>query len=368
MLGRELRGTYPFRTIFIETIEDIIEVYRKKDCSICLFTGAGVSYTQDANYCAPGWRQLLQDVLVELRGVPASQEAACLFAELESKSRDLWHLASAIKSTASSEGDFVRALRKAVLRRNETTDAKKQLKEHTLRGAATLNAVIAFCSQVTRIRKHPCFAVNPRIRAVLTANYDWFLEAGATRKHQARHFKPMTRVTSSVQKNQMPVYHIHGYFPFVSKREPGVPLILDHEAYEQAYATESWTRQIIAHFPGQYATLFLGFSFEDDHFRAELQRHAARGAMPPHFALLREADRRPPGLLDAIEKAGVRPVFYQEHGQVPDWLGLIYQAALPQGEIPVKSAAGQTAYFSREEVWQMLLQDKRWKPAMGTSD
>ena len=42
-------------------IETLSEVYRSH-AGICLFTGAGVSWTQDEAYRAPGWERLLHEI------------------------------------------------------------------------------------------------------------------------------------------------------------------------------------------------------------------------------------------------------------------------------------------------------------------
>lgn len=355
-------------------IDELIKVYRRNE-RICIFTGAGVSFTQDDRYRAPGWKQLLKDILIELLKGCGRQEAEDVFSTLDSMNHDLWGLASAVKALAKTKEDFLKSFRRAVLKENESVDSYGRLKTRNLRGATTLNAVVAFCSQVRELRKHPCFEVNPKVEAILTSNYDWFLEAGATAKHQAGLFKPMTRQTSRLRQKQLPVYHIHGYLPFgkpekqnskhrklpAISSQPTEPLVLDREDYERAYRSGSWTLDILNHYLGNYTTLFIGFSFEDVYFRCQLRRLAKRPQAPIHFALMCKNSDDPAGLFDEIMESGVHPILYEKHSQVPLILEHVYRSTLnPQGiKISLKGEGDEL--FVPSAVWRMLWMDKRWK-------
>ena len=354
-------------------VEEFVEAYRAAE-RICVFTGAGVSYTQDERYRAPGWKQLLRDILIELLGDSRRNEAELVLSGLETSHENLWDLASAVKSCATNDESFLQALRRAVLRENESVDSYGRLKAKNLRGATTLNAVVAFCSRVRELRKHPCFEVNPKIEAVLTANYDWFLEAGATAKHQAYRFKPMTRPSSALRRGSLPVYHIHGYLPYGKPQTRGAkpgqkppnglhptePLILDREGYECAYRPGSWTLDILERHIPSHTKVFIGFSFEDRYLRRELLRFSKAPQAPSHFALMRRDDDRPLGLLDELVDARVRPILYEEHSQIPQILAQAYQGSLPAGGALIPRKGHGPARFSPETVWKMLWEDKRW--------
>ncbi len=113
----------------------------------CIFTGAGVSFTQDERYRAPGWKQLLRDILAELLEESTPQEADAIVSNLDSPNRDLWDLTTAVKGCAKTEEDFLQAIRTAVLKENESADSYGRLKIGNLRGAKTLNAIVALCSR-----------------------------------------------------------------------------------------------------------------------------------------------------------------------------------------------------------------------------
>ena len=352
-------------------IDEFIASYRSTE-RICVFTGAGVSFTQDKRYRAPGWKQLLNEILFELLGTAERQESETIFSELETKHVDLWDLATAVKTYAQSKEAFLQAFRKVVLKENESADSDGRLKTRNIDGATTLNATISFCSRIKEIRIHPCFAVNPKIEAVLTANYDPFLEAGATKKHESSLFKPMSRPSSTFKQGQLPVYHIHGYLPFGKKKKgedqsskiiplPTEPLILDRDSYEQAYQPGSWTLCVLEHFLRKRTTLFIGFSFNDEYFLRELSRLGQEPHAPVHYALLREEDERPSGLLDEIRCANVRPVLYAEHDQIPNLLAHSYQSVLPTTEIRIPKKDGGKKLVNPDNYWKMLWFDKRWK-------
>jgi hypothetical protein len=103
------------------SVEELIEAYQATE-RICIFTGAGVSYTQDQRYRAPGWKQLLRDILIELLGDSRRSEAEVVFSGLETTHENLWDLASAVKSYVKNNESFLQALRRAVLRENESVD------------------------------------------------------------------------------------------------------------------------------------------------------------------------------------------------------------------------------------------------------
>jgi len=354
-------------------IDDLVEVYHSPE-QICVFTGAGVSFTQDERYRAPEWKQLLFDIFIELLDESERHEAEAKFSGYKAAYKDAWDLASVVKSHASSEKEFYQALREAIIKENESLDSYGRLKEKNLRGATTLNAIISFCSKVRELGQHPRFEVNPKIKAVLTANYDFFLEAGATTKHQKGLFKPMSRPSSGLDPGDLPVYHIHGYLPFgksnnaASKAEassdahlqPTEPLVLDRDSYEKAYLPDSWTRKTLDQFLCCYSTLFIGFSFEDQYLCRELERISKLPQAKTHYALLRRGDDRPSELLEEIGHARVQPILYDEHSQIPKILKDVYLSVFPDRKVSIPLAGGCEKQFDQKIIWDMLWDDKKW--------
>lgn len=355
------------------SISDLAAAYQSCD-KLCLFTGAGVSYTQDERFRAPEWRQLLREVLVDLRHGISRKIIDSEFESIEANDPDLWAIADTIKKRAADDEAFLEALRRVVLKENESVDQYGRLKRRNLEGAKTLNAVVAFCSEIREIKKKPCFAINNRIEAVLTANYDYFLEAAGTLKHEADRFKPMTRQRSRVKGSTLPVYHIHGYFPFgkakkgedrraaevAERKRTTVDLILDSDSYDRAYQPGSWTAEIIKRYLGSYTTVFIGFSFKDAHFLEAVQDISSEGNQRTHFALLRRGDVASSKLVGTLRKAGIQPVIYEDHCQVPSLLALVYESALPKEGVLVPRMGREPYRFKPNEIWNMLWEDKKW--------
>jgi hypothetical protein len=355
------------------SISDVAAAYQARD-KVCLFTGAGVSYTQDERFRAPGWRQLLREVLVDLRSGISRETIDSEFESIEANDPDLWAIATTIKKQAADEDAFLEALRRVVLKENESVDQYGRLKRRNLEGAKTLNAVVAFCSEINEIQKRPCFAINRRIAAVLTANYDYFLEAAGTLKHEADRFKPMTRPWSRVKGSALPIYHIHGYLPFgkakkgedrstaevAERKRTAVDLVLDNESYDRAYQPGSWTVEIIRRYLGSYTTVFIGFSFKDAHFLEAAQEISSEGNQQTHFALLKRGDAPSTKLVGTLSKAGIQPVFYEDHCQVPSLLAQVYESALPREGVLVPRTGREPRRFKPSEIWDLLWQDKRW--------
>ena len=59
-------------------------------------------------------------------------------------------------------------------------------------------------------------------------------------------------------------------------------------------------------------------------------------------------------------KAGVRPVFYEDHSEVPSILAQVYTSALPGEGILVPCMGREPRRYKPDEIWDILWQDKRW--------
>jgi len=195
------------------TMDALNRIYMKG--KICLFTGAGVSFTAAQEYRLekPGWWGLLFEVYKEIH-CEQKRKSWSDFEALNRKFQTAWDMASALADQAGDEKKLIRIMRQILIKHTGSDEKYKRLPMDYLDKANTLNAVIAFCSRLRAIRRNPCLVHNPRVRAVLTANYDWFLEGGATQKYNANPFKPMTTLKSREHpQKRLSVFHIHGYFP-----------------------------------------------------------------------------------------------------------------------------------------------------------
>lgn len=345
-----------------EALDALYQVYQQGP--ICIFTGAGVSFTTAKLYQTPGWWDLLLETYGRIHPELQEKELRARFEELRDKHPLAWDVASVLVREAGSEAAFLAEMRRVLVGRTGGDARYKRLPKAYLNRASTLNAVIAFCSRLRAIRAHPCLLPNPKVRAVLTLNYDWFLEGGATQKYEADRFKPMASKHSQAKLTQLPVYHIHGYVPHDICRKPRYPLVLTAESYREAYGPGTFTRRTLDEFLGHFSTLFVGISFGDELLLRRLEALAKRDETPTHFALIRQSgsDR---ALLRRLEAASVRPILYCCHDQIPTILGQVYQKGLPSEElrVPLEDPVSRrrTGYeqLSPQDYWALLLFNKR---------
>lgn len=364
--ARQARSVAPFTGDEVpatseQALADLCQVCRTK--RICLFTGAGVSFTEARHYRAPGWWDLLLEVHAGIHPELEERELRARFAELREQHPQAWDVASALADEAGGEANLLATMRRALVGRTGRDARYKRLPRAYLDNATTLNAVIAFCSRLRAIRVHPCLVPNRTVRAVLTLNYDWFLEGGATQKYNANPFKPMASLDSKEDPPRLPVYHIHGYVPHGIHRKPRHPLVLTAKSYRRAYQPGSFARETLDAFLGQFTTLFVGISFEDELLLQRLEALAREGQTPPHFALIKEGSSDS-ALIGCLERAaGVRPIIYGDHGQIPTLLGHVYKARLTSEElrVPVESKTGKRIGhhdLSWQDYWVLLLFNK----------
>ena len=375
-------GTFGLSPSSEKALLALCRIYAKGH-GVCLFTGAGVSFTNATRYRTPGWRDLLAEVYEMIHPTEPCAKVREGFLELERGHKKPWNLAQALfEECDSNRVEFERLLRAAIVgrasspsrRRPTSDDTYQRLARAFLLGAPTLNAVIAFCSHLRAIREHPCFLRNPRVPAVLTSNYDCFLEAGATLKWEKRKVpKPLSWTEWAEIKDvdeelgsyqdRLPVYHIHGYLPYRSVR-PRHPLVLTRQEYRVAYAARGFARGTIDRILGRHSALFVGFSFDDELLNQRLKSLASQKGSPAHFAFLKEGEGQR-ATLQFLKEASVRPILYASHDQIPALLGYVYQAGLKVRE-RVKlegsaAVAGGPRYrrLSPGRYWATLLEIKK---------
>jgi hypothetical protein len=346
----------------IQTLEWLCGEYRRKE--ICVFTGAGVSFTKAKHYPSPGWWDLLLQTYGSIQPRLKPKNLCERFEKLRKKHPTAWEMASALVREARSEATFLGAMRRVLVGQTGRDMRYKRLPMTYLKHANTLNAVIAFCSCLRSIRVHPCLEPNPKVRAVLTLNYDWFLEGGATQKYNAAPFKPVASLDSREDPARLPVYHIHGYVPHDIREKPEHPLVLTVESYRKAYRPATFTSRTLEDFLGNFTTLFIGISFEDELLMRRLAVIARGNGTPDHFALMHHGSSL--RLLNRLNSARVHPILYCCHDQIPSILGHVYKAGLPRDtNIPLEVKTGSKNFakvernqISSDECWELLLFNK----------
>jgi hypothetical protein len=345
----------------VQALSALCRKYRAE--RICLFTGAGVSFTEAKDYRTPGWWGLLFETYRAIHPELSKCECTERFEGLRDRYSRAWDIATVLADETGDEDVFLEKMRRVIAGRTGRDAKHKLLPNAYLDHAATLNAVIAFCSQLRAIREFPCYELNDRIHAVLTLNYDWFLEGGATTKHQANRFKPMVSDKSREKTGRRSVYHIHGYIPHSIRRKRKYPFVLTAQSYNDAYDDpNSFTRKKVDTLLRDYPTLFIGISFDDERLLERLEVLARNSNAQAHFALLKQGTVAEK-LLNRLRSAKVLPILYNAHEQIPTILGRVYQAGLLENDLTTKveSETGKVMGSKKvtpDEYWALLLSNK----------
>ncbi len=308
--------------------------------SIVLYTGAGVSAgprepVEGIEYGLPGWIDLLKKV----SKTPESEEWP----------EDPWLAADMAKNACGGYLEFDEKLKKFIQLPVNYIESNGQLAGKFVSHAGTLKAVAAFCGQLTGRIKNPekdnstkihfRSIANPRIQAVLTSNYDCFLESAASNIYRKSPLKPVTALGSQAGSSiRIPVFHIHGYVPhpFYQKKERKQiinELIITKSQYESHWDREDvfgTTMGPQIHYLRYFTVLFIGFSFADEYVRKllrQIYKDYLFDAGRTHFALLQEKIVKKYGE-SFFSEMGISPITYDKHEKIPEILGQLYKAGL----------------------------------------
>ena len=338
------------------------------DTRLCVFTGAGVSFMKEGQYETPGWMNLLESIHEKIYSHPKHNYPS--FARLQEMYKSPWDIAEYLLER-TDDRKFIRLIRHEIQKwtgrdigkkvSRNTFSPYKRLPRSYLNKQTTLNSTIAFCSCLTAIKKYPCYKPNlNKIKAVLTLNYDWYLEGGATTKYQTKlPFKPIARFNPRSFKGKLPVYHIHGYFPYNKDREPRGELILSKSQYENAYNDEEgFLRTQLDFFLTRHPTLFVGISFKDDFLLDRLKSLAEKRPNINQFALFRKRDITNSRVKE-IKAAGISPVFFNDFASIPRILGEVYREGL--NDTTLNQLFRSHDFLTRDwrDYWALLLYNKK---------
>jgi hypothetical protein len=355
---------------------DLLEVYFRQP--IVVFAGAGATLADptrsEAPYGVGTWFDLL-DKIVE---ASKNETLQSQYAGQKEQVKEPWELAEWISrkvnrgqsGTVGTLTPFQRLIIQVV---RGPTDAKgrhrnlpvtgtkerliKQLPSPFLEAAPTMKAIVAFCGRLAAITgarfddgPYLGFRVEPnqRVQALVTPNFDPYLEAAASRKYKRDLLKPVAAVDSSAGNlRQIPVFHVHGYVPFPPLRKPDEQpgeaglrrsMVLtksDYKREQQSANAYSPTLGPQVHLMRHYPTLFIGFSFSDQWInkvlrtihKEGLQFHDSEENTRRRFAIV-NGKKFSKQCLDRLRKLGVVPVVVTSFAEVPAVLGSLYKDAL----------------------------------------
>jgi len=356
---------------------------------IVLYTGAGVSWAKKPEYGLRGWEELLRRILRVCKGADSPY-----LVEFDSRLRrkwaeEPWEIGEWVAERCGVDS-FKALVMKIVRSEGNFPPVYDQLSRKFLNNAPTLNAVCAFCTRLLAAgleTTHRTYEIhpNPRVQAVITSNYDPFLEAASSTMFIKPVLKPVAAIGSSVGKlNQIPVFHIHGYVPVRESKSqkgqedlrPAVGLVVKKDDYESAWRWDDVFCPTIgpqAHWLRYYTTLFVGFSFRDRwvsrllrylNQEQEEREKSTPGKRLYHYALMMQTDIQ--SRSDDFAELGIRPIPLGDFDEIPNLLGRLYQRALEfdyKGalvELPVvgrgqRSRKQEHVYMTPKEYWEDLM-------------
>lgn len=357
---------------------------------IVLYVGAGISKSSDPRYGLPQWVNLLEKLGEQISGVPSSQLPAHPWAVadrilelcVDYLKRMGWEGTNpeeeAEHRLQAALWDMVRSPQNCVTQGKQ--HPFKLLNKTYLQSALTLRAIAAFCARPIG-KSHGTstyrFGANPRVRAVLSGNYDPYLESAATSMYKIPVVKPVAAFGSLAGNlREIPVHHVHGYVP-----HPGQPLgdehqpllkqlVLTRKSYQSAWrAKDAFCSTMISqiYLLRHYVTLFVGFSFTDPKITELLRRvwqeyPVVKRKERWNYAIMHVREV-PPGRVAELEAMGVRPILVTDYQQIPEVLGSLYTAGLeadhPSGKMTVPFYSGRvqtskTHLIACTKIWDML--------------
>jgi len=359
---------------------------------IILYTGAGVSKATDKRYGLVGWNDLVQQILEQTGAGTGTLEAYC--AKTSEWADEPWRLAQWVAERVGQEV-FQQQAAAIIQGRSNFQNRYKHLSGRFLSKAPTLNALTALCARFTHVVALEKggysyrVAPNPRVRAVITSNYDPFLEAGSSYRYYRPTLKPVAATTSSVGSlAEIPVFHVHGYVPFPGDKadEPGSvelrkPLVVTQDDYDDAWRDDDvycQTMGVQVNWLRHHVALFVGFSFRDpwvtrmlSRLQMERSNQANRDGRVPlcHYALVghRTLASKGEAFFDAI---GVRPIPLDGYGEIPTLVRDLYIAGLGHDNGPnlCELAVIDEATEQRMETRLVLTSDEYWHELQSCSN
>lgn len=355
---------------------------------MALFTGAGISWSDDDRYGLPNWDKFIRDILVDHDD--GDRASIAKFDEkIKSEWVDKpWMMADWVAERCG-RGRFKALVVKRV-QRKENFRKKKLLTAKYLDEVLTLNSVSTFCTELIGVVKRPIrptisVAPNHRVRAIVTSNYDPYLEAAASTKYRGMILKPVGAFGSHVGSlAQIPVFHVHGYVRFPTEvgegRElrPFVNPVVTTSDYKEALGYNDAycpTLGMLIHILRHYSALFVGFSFRDPWINDTLKRlneerkERLKWDRLYHFALVHRKDIERRGI-EFYRGKGVRPISLDSFDEVYDLLRDLYKSALlynhgsgrievPRVKSRTRERTGEHIYLTPDQCWELLFRARR---------
>jgi len=317
---------------------------------IALYTGAGVSWSDNPKLRVGLWDDLIKNILLSAKNLDSGTIKE--FESLDWKDKP-WEMAEWVANKIGHD-EFKQYVTALIQKEGIYQKKYKLLSGKFLESAKTLNAIVAFCAafaggKITKGKNGQWLAVyqrsiNHRVHTVVTSNYDPFLEAASSTMFRKPILKPVAAQGSSVGTlNDIPVFHIHGYirFPYESRkqdeieRKPFVDLVITTSDYKLAWRSQSAYNPTMGpqiHILRHYSVLFIGFSFRDWEVNNLLKNlnkeRSERRDRLYHYAIMKKDDIDAKGIDYFQNELGVKPIAIDDYFQIKNLLSHLYQQAL----------------------------------------
>jgi hypothetical protein len=267
--------------------------------------------------------------------------------------------------------EFIHALRTSLyedfLERHQLTppvdfsrgsQARKQFIEKvraTEDGNTTLRAIGALCAIKTEEFKR-----NPNIRAIVTLNVDWLLQAFVRahfdRDDRMSFVRTIDRPSASPTAGKIPVYHMHGLLRFDRKQDrpqkdaPDRVVITEQDYFNVFNNPTSIFNYTILHLLREQRCLFVGLSMTDENVRrllhySKVERVESleaeeltdpdkiRKKVTRHYAVLQHGKRSTDEAIeDTLAPLGTRVLWVNDFGELPQRFECVYDKAHGTGQ------------------------------------
>ena len=303
--------------------QQLVDIYTadRADNSIGLYLGAGINLptkqVTKPTFDTYSWLELLRAIYNR-----NMSQYNVSFEHLKRKYSNNWPgLAEALVGEMSVEKlvDEIDLLFYHCLPRDDTYG---RLSKRVLDQAPTLHAAICFTA---RVKEKWTFEPNPKIRTVITPNYDFYFGAGWTRYQTFHeHWKVMTPFSEDEPvSTQRAINYIHGYVPY--KLNQKKEIVLTRESYKDAYSKNGFARKVLENAVHESNLIFIGTSFGDKPVNQILRNAKKNSDGKQHFVI----DKTPqPKRLAFFEELGLIPIIVDEYTEIAAVLEELYSAGL----------------------------------------
>lgn len=128
------------------------------------------------------------------------------------------------------------------------------------------------------------------IRGVITYNFDDLLEKHL--EQNGTEYRPIFHEGETASKNELPIYHVHGFLPRDRDKYTGIDkslLVFSEEGYHKLFSDPyHWSNLIQLHHMIDSTCLMVGLSLTDPNIRRLLEISTNHHETPRHYALLRK--------------------------------------------------------------------------------